>query len=366
MTSRERLLRCIKRKPIDRVPISVYELCGFDSDSWAYQEPSYARIMEFIREKTDCILMVDPVLNDSQTEYITQSHREGKTVFGDTVWHTPAGDFFQKSRVDDVIKTTWTLEHFVKSTDDVERLLSFDWQPLSVDMTSFYVKQRQLGENGIMMMTLTDPVCEAASLMGMEDFLITALTEQDLMTRFLDMLFERQLHTLRQIVKHDVTDVMFRICGPEYCTPPYMPPELFTKYVTGYVKVYCELINQAGGISRVHSHGKVKQVLDDIVETGAMCVDPLEAPPDGDITLAEVKKQYGDKLILFGNMQLKDLEVKTADQIRQLTREVLDSAAGGGGFVLLPTATPINIPLSRLTENNIITMVETALEYGQY
>lgn len=33
MTSRQRLLACLKRQPADRVPVSCYELCGYDRDA---------------------------------------------------------------------------------------------------------------------------------------------------------------------------------------------------------------------------------------------------------------------------------------------------------------------------------------------
>ena len=360
MTSRERILNCIYRRPTDRTPISLYELCGFDEDSWAYKEPSYAKLMRVIREETDCILMADPGYIDKQTTMHSSSERTGVSLITDTEWVTPRGTFHRRIRQDDNIITTWTLEPFLKSQEDVEKLLSFDWDPPEVEMAYFQEKKKRLGDNGVMMMTLSDPVCQAAELMGMDEFLVLAISEPDFMTCFLDMLYERQLETLKRICRQDVQDVIFRICGPEYCTPPYLPPRLFTRYVTRYIKEYCAVIHAAGGISRVHSHGKVRLVLDDIVETGAMCVDPLEAPPDGDIGLAEVKEKYGDSLILFGNIQLKDLENKTREEVCEITRQAMTDGAPGGGFILMPTATPINIPLRPETERNILAMIETA------
>ena len=33
MTSRQRLLACLRPEPTDRVPVSCYELCGYDEDA---------------------------------------------------------------------------------------------------------------------------------------------------------------------------------------------------------------------------------------------------------------------------------------------------------------------------------------------
>ena len=60
MNSRERLLKCIRHEPIDRVPISTYELVGWNNDAWENKEPSYRKLMNAIREYTDCVYMTDP------------------------------------------------------------------------------------------------------------------------------------------------------------------------------------------------------------------------------------------------------------------------------------------------------------------
>lgn len=57
MNSKERLLSAIKIKPLDRVPISTYELNGWNFTSFENTEPSYGKLMNVIREKTDCLYM---------------------------------------------------------------------------------------------------------------------------------------------------------------------------------------------------------------------------------------------------------------------------------------------------------------------
>jgi len=49
MNSRERLLNVLEGNPTDRVPISTYELCGFNSNSFENNESSYRNLMEYIR-----------------------------------------------------------------------------------------------------------------------------------------------------------------------------------------------------------------------------------------------------------------------------------------------------------------------------
>ena len=44
----------------------------------------------------------------------------------------------------------------------------------------------------------------------------------------------------------------------------------------------------------------------------------------------------------------------------------IEEGKPGGNFVALPTATPLNVPLSKRTEENFHIFVDTVLEYGKY
>jgi hypothetical protein len=44
----------------------------------------------------------------------------------------------------------------------------------------------------------------------------------------------------------------------------------------------------------------------------------------------------------------------------------MDDAKAGGGFVLMPTASPINNDLSPVTLRNYLQYFDSALKYGRY
>jgi len=207
----------------------------------------------------------------------------------------------------------------------------------------------------------------AAELFAMEAFLVLALTEPEMTQDFLDFLWDvRQKPQLEALLKEDMSDVMVRIVGPEYVTPPYLSESYFADFVTKYMYQMVPMIHDAGAISRVHSHGKIKHALSEFVKTGVMCVDPVEPIPDGDISLRDAKALYGDKMILLGNIEMKFLELATPEEVDALVKGVMDEAKAGGGFILMPTATPITIPLSSRAEESLIAMIEAGHKYGQY
>lgn len=367
MNSKQRLLNCIEHKPIDRVPVSTYDLVGWDPDSWQSRDPSYSRLLSIIRDKLDCEYMLNPVFKNPFADNLTnETWIEENSTYTRSIYHSKEGPLTSLSRRDDGIHTIWHIEPLLKSTRDIDKYLKIPYEPSCPDMSKFLKVKTELAYKGLMMISIPDPVCVAAKLFGMSEFLILALCESELVKYLLDALHQRQMHELRQILIHDIKDVIIRICGPEYATEPYLNPSYFYNYVTCYLITMCKEIRLAGGIPRIHCHGKIASIISQFAMTDAVAIDPLEPPPDGDMYLSDVKRLYGEKFCLFGNIELKELETASEDRIDELVKKAIDDAGQNTGFVLTTTASPINSPLSEKTEKNYIRMIESALEYGQY
>jgi uroporphyrinogen-III decarboxylase len=388
MNSRERLLRALDGQIPDRVPISTYELVGYNSQAWENNDPSYAKLMETIRQHTDCICMWEPVpLAGSRTDSAAEPARAlSSTLFVESAYpvdvqveewredeatitrktvRTPKGNLAQTTKVMDGVHTVWQPEHWCKSIDDVNRALSIPYQPADWDCSDLARIREEVGERGIIMTTIADPLWLAADLMEFGEYTIWAMTETDHFGQTVAILHERVMENLRRMLDTCVVD-LYRIAGPEYATPPFLPPSFFERFVVPYVSEMVDLIHSRGAKVRFHCHGNTRQVLDMILATGADGLDPCEAPPDGDITLAEIKKQAGDRICIFGNLQVKLLERGTGDEVENAVKDCMASAKEGGGYVIMPTAAPFSSPLPEKTRENYMRYIEAAQEYGQY
>ena len=371
MTSRERILTALKCEIPDRVPISTYELVGYNSRAFENNEPSYADLMNVIRGKTDCLAMWGPGSNARflgsayPVEMDVREEREGESTIHYYTLHTPKGDLTRTCKNYDNVHTTWELEHWCKNIEDVEKALSVPYEAVTHDASDRARIDQELGEHGIIMDGLADPLLMAAELMEFGDYTVWALSETEHFARTVEIMHERNMENLRRNLDTNVSD-LYRICGPEYATPPYLPPELFDRFVTPYVTEMVDLLHSKGALARFHCHGKVGRVLDMIAATGADAIDPCEPPPDGDIELADMKRRIGDRVCLCGNLELKFLEHGSREDVRKAVKDCMAAAKAGGGYIILPTAAPINIPLAKKTEENYITFIETALEEGAH
>jgi uroporphyrinogen-III decarboxylase len=181
----------------------------------------------------------------------------------------------------------------------------------------------------------------------------------------MDVLIERQLARLKAALEQGAGP-SWRLVGPEYGSSPYMPTEMFRTFVADYDRRIIELIHAHGGLVRLHCHGHVRDLLPVFNEMGADATDPIEAPPTGDVELGEAKRIAGGKLALFGNLQLRDLEYCEPDEIERIVVECMDAAKAGGGYCIMPTASPINAPLGDRTRDNYLRFIDAALQHGRY
>ena len=136
--------------------------------------------------------------------------------------------------------------------------------------------------------------------------------------------------------------------------------------MTRYDTPLCERIRSAGCLVYVHCHGFLDAVLERFADMGVNVLHPIEAPPLGDIALAEAKRRIGDRVCLEGNIQIGDVMTLDRSQIVEQVRQAIADAGHGGGLILSLTATPFERVLSARTRDNLMAMIDTSLEFGTY
>ena len=378
-TSRRRLLTALAGGTPDRVPINTYELAGRNRLDWYNRQPSYRGLMDYIRAHTDCITNWNPrpatdrytceerfLCSDYPVEIETSTETIGQFLRTTRTCHTPKGDLCSATQSTTDVYTTWQVEHWCKSTAAVNKALSVPYEPARYDASDLAQVRAELGEQGLVIASIGDPAYLAADLMSFQDYLMWAFEETDHFGRTVTIIAERVMENLRRQLDCCVLD-LYRIVGPEYFTPPYLSSAMFRRFIVPHVTEMTRLIHARGGKVRLHCHGKMAQVLDMILETGCDGIDPCEPPPDGDIELNEVKRRCQARGVsVWGNIELKLLEQGTPGQVRAEVQKIMAQAKDGGGFVLMPTAAPISLPLAPTTEANYKAFIDAGLEFGRY
>lgn len=382
MTKRERLMATLRGEPVDRPGVNFYEIGGFDVDPSdpdefnVYQDPSWRPLLELAEERTDLIRMRSAVRSRSWDPQTASpgGQNEANLVqvckYVEDQWHctrttirTGGGTLSSTTRRSREVDTIWTTEHLLKNVDDLKAYLELpdEFFAEEIDVARLIEDDAEVGERGIVMVDTEDPICAAASLFRMEDFLTVALTEPVLFHRLLEKL-SCPLYARTERVAEAFPGHLWRIYGPEYAAEPFLPPRLFKEYVVRYTEPMVRAIQKHGGFARVHCHGRLNAILDLICQMGADATDPIEPPPHGDVRLGYVRRRYGDKLVLFGNIELSDIESMEPAVFERLVAQALtDGTRGHGrGFVLIPSSAPNGRQITPRILKNYETMVRLA------
>jgi uroporphyrinogen decarboxylase len=124
------------------------------------------------------------------------------------------------------------------------------------------------------------------------------------------------------------------------------------------------MAKEAGILIGIHSCGKEYTIVEICAgETDLNYLNPLEIPPMGDCNLADVKRKFGKKLALMGNLHTTSVMLQGSPELVKLeSLKAIRDAGEDGGFVL-----STGDQCGRDTPfENIFTLVETTKEYGVY
>ena len=383
MTRHERLMATLKGEPVDRPPVSFYEIGGFlvnphDADEYnVYNSPSWQPLLELAENQTDIIRMVSPVRAQShlswggstnvsiREQFVKEkSWEENGSRFTRQVYRIGGKELTTLSRRDKDLDTVWTIEPLLKNNDDVKLFLQLPDEIFdeNIDISHLEEQEKNVGDRGIVLVDTEDPVCAVASLFNLETFSIFAFTEQELCHKMLEK-HACYIHKRTEKVSREFPGRLWRIYGPEYITEPFLPSSFFEEYVVRYTGPMVKKIKENGGYVRIHSHGMVNNLLDYIVNMGVDGIDPIEPPPHGDVELKHLRSKYGKQLVLFGNIEITDIENMPSDKFREVVKQTIaDGTSGEGrGFVLMPSASPYGRNISETTLRNYRIMIEEIL-----
>jgi len=342
MTSRQRLLAAMRLETPDRVPVGPFGLGRLDPKG-----PTAAELIA----KTDPIIDVgsgaDPFLGAGVSVEHTQ---RGDTTI--TVIHTPKGPLTQRYRR--TAATGSLVEFPLKTPEDAERLLSIPYQAPEPNLSEFWHWRERIGEEGLVMVCIGTPVCLPASWFSPQDFCLMWADDPALIERLTAIAAERLLDYTRRLCELGVD--AFRLVGGEYVTVQ-LGPVAFQRLVRPFDTALIQVIHRYGAIAHYHNHGPVSRWLEALADLGMDSLDPLEAPPWGDVDLADAKRRIGDRVCLLGNLDdMEVLDKSDEKDVRRMGRTLIEQA-GPDGFIIGGTASGT---YGERAARNFIALADTA------
>lgn len=362
MTRKERMLAAIRREPVDRIPVTTYNFCPYGGSRHA-REPAYADLIELVVATTGMLCKASHTKSWAQSPDTLAVSSVARTETLTRVTRTiptPKGDLTAViDKPDD--QPAYQTEPFIKTDEDIERYLSVDWVPGAIDLSAPVRVYQELGDRGLVYVGYHDPMHDAARLFDFEDFTIRCLTDLPAVLRLIDHLYERiEDQTRRLLDRCRGYDFLIYTAGPELATPPMMSPELFGALVTPYQQRLVAIIRDAGFPVSLHCHGRVRLVLDDILSCGFDMLEPIEPPPQGDISLQELLDRVAGRMTVTGHIQDQEFHTAGPGHFTRMVDDIAELVGQRTGYIMSPTCTPFQFPPTETFRRNYREWLEAA------
>ena len=194
---------------------------------------------------------------------------------------------------------------------------------------------------------------------GLEQILLTHQEQPDLQEGLRQAEHEANLRRLEYVLEQQPDYVFLGASG----TLTLASPELFRCYGLPTLREITARCRARGVPTLLHSCGRERELVAiAAAQTELDCINPLEPPPMGDCELAEVKREFGLRLALMGNLHTTELLRSSREAVIEAARKAIRDAGAGGGFIL-----STGDQCGRDTpDENLQALVEAAERYGRY
>ena len=353
----ERLKSAFKRKPIDRVPnweglieekhvkkilgrfAGNTSSCNSDPAKGSYDSSDE----EMIPMKPDDYIELCEVIGQDGMLLAAALWVPFKVKEDDRLVNVP-------------LRSIKTREDFCKITIDSDTQISILLKHIRDYKKAISIRNSNIGIGavyGTIMQTLYE------SVVGMHDFMIACYEDKNFVE---DMLEASTIHCerlTRAILKEGI-DYIYIGDDLGFKTGLFLPPELIKEiWVPRMARIIEPAVNADVPVM-FHSDGKIDDIVNDLIEMGVDCLNPLDPYS---IDYREYKKKYGNNLSFCGNIDIEfPLSKGKPEDVEKDVKEHMDILKPRYGYICSSSHSIVNyIPFE-----NFVTQINAIHKYGIY
>jgi|YelNatPaOPRAMG01_1025707.scaffolds.fasta_scaffold00010_55 uroporphyrinogen decarboxylase len=195
--------------------------------------------------------------------------------------------------------------------------------------------------------------------LGFEQFSFALAEQPALVEAVFERIGEIELELFRRMAASPKVGALFYSDDIAYSSGLMVSPVVLRKYLFPWIRKIGELAGERELPFIYHSDGDLRLVLDELLELGIHALHPIE-PKSMDIL--ELKRRYGSRLCLCGNVDVDLLARGKPEDIRRQVAWLIENVGRLGGYCLgSGNSVPEYVPLE-----NYRAMIETAIELGTF
>jgi len=253
----------------------------------------------------------------------------------------------------------WNLEltSFIHERPDLDK---FPWEAAAeIDFSKLHDVKQILPE-GMKVIAVSGKIFTLTwMLMGFNNFALKLVMDESFVAEVFERVATIQFKALETLFGMDHVAGVWVVDDVAFGTGPMISPSAFNKHVFSWYKKVGEKCHDNNRIFLMHSDGDLSTLMEDLIAMGLDVIQPIDPSC---MDMAKVKKQWGDRICLVGNVSNELLRSASTDEIAARVKELLRDVAPGGGFAL---GSGNSVPNWAKFEN-YMAMRETCLKHGSY
>ena len=289
-----------------------------------------------------------------------------------TVGMMTPGKVTEESRISQVIKEillkdspdgdteqAWNLEytHFINNRSDFEK---FPWEVAEqLDFAKFY-EIKELLPDKMKVIAFSGKIFTLTwMLMGFNNFAMSLIIDEQLVADVFRKVAQIQFKALEQIFAMPHVGAVWVVDDLAFGTGPMISPQAFRDHVFPWYREMAKKCHDNGLLFFMHSDGDLMSLMDDIIDMGVDVLQPID-PTCMDIV--EVKRLYGDRICIVGNVANELLRSGTPAEVEERVKYLITHLGPGGGYCV---GSGNSVPEWAKFEN-FMAMREATFKYGKY
>lgn len=222
-----------------------------------------------------------------------------------------------------------------------------------VDLTRDYLP------DGMRLVVNHGPIFQSLfRMMGIETLSIAMVENPALIRAIADKVGELSINIVENLLQREWVGGIWYGDDMAYTEGLLVSPAFLREYVFPFLKRIGNLCKQYDKLLILHSDGKLTEVLEDIIACGVHGTHPNEPTS---VDMAEMKKEWGDRLSLLGGIDLDLLSRGTVEQVIEATKALIYTVGPGGGVALGSS----NSVAKYVSLANYKAMLDTILQFGR-
>ncbi len=193
----------------------------------------------------------------------------------------------------------------------------------------------------------------------MYDFAYRTVDEPEEMLAEAKRMAERAIEANHR--QHEAGIDVALLCS-DYCynSGPFLSPTMFDEFITPFLAMICKAGREDGMYMIKHTDGNIMPIISSLVEAGPHALHSID--PMAGVDIREVKRLYGDRVALCGNVHCAAMQTGTDEDVIASAEYCLKYGAEGGGYFF----TTSNIPFAGMPPERYQLVLDVWKKHRKY